>query len=363
MINNQLDFQYIKLLEHLLQMRPDKSLHTKTVFSKDDRTGTGTFSTFGWMMKVGLQDFKLPVLTSKKILLKSVIHELLWFLKGDTNIKYLVENDVNIWTAWPYDEFRTAMDKAKEMGMVTSNWGSIQNIKDFAKAAAEDKNFAKVWGELGPVYGKQMTAWDDYDPRKTKGILEEGGVGTINQIQNCVDLLKNNPDSRRILVDMWNPAQIDNVALPPCHYAFQFYSRKLNERERDNSYKAYCELHKDETINKKNFPKRELSIQFNMRSVDVFLGMPFNLASYGILLHMMAQVTGHTVGNLSMATGDTHLYKNHVDQAKIQIKREGYDLPQLKLNRSVKNIFDFKYEDFSIENYKCDTFIKAPISV
>lgn len=247
---------------------------------REDRTGTGTKSIFGYQMRFNMND-GFPLLTTKKLHLKSIIHELLWFLSGNTNIKYLQDNGVRIWNEWA------------------------------------DEN-----GDLGPVYGHQWRSWSDY-----KG-------GTIDQIQQAVDLIKNNPNSRRILVSAWNPADIDNMTLPPCHCLFQFY-----------------------------VADGKLSLQLYQRSADVFLGVPFNIASYALLLQMMAQVTGLECGDFVHTTGDTHLYLNHLKQVDTQLMRTPRPLPKMKINPDVKDIFSFKYEDFELTDYNPWPHIKADISV
>ena len=247
---------------------------------REDRTGTGTKSIFGYQMRFNMKD-GFPLLTTKKLHLKSIIHELLWFLSGDTNIKYLQDNGVRIWNEWA------------------------------------DEN-----GDLGPVYGHQWRSWSDY-----KG-------GTIDQIQQAVDLIKNNSNSRRILVSAWNPADIDNMALPPCHCLFQFY-----------------------------VADGKLSLQLYQRSADVFLGVPFNIASYALLLQMMAQVTGLECGDFVHTTGDTHLYLNHLKQVDTQLMRTPRPLPKMKINPDVKDIFSFKYEDFELTDYNPWPHIKAEVSV
>lgn len=247
---------------------------------KGDRTGTGTISIFGNQMRFNLED-GFPLLTTKKLHLKSIIHELLWFLNGDTNVKYLQDNGVRIWNEWA------------------------------------DEN-----GELGPVYGHQWRSWPDYNG------------GSIDQIQGIVDQLKNNPDSRRMIVSAWNVAEVDRMALPPCHTMFQFY-----------------------------VADGRLSLQLYQRSADTFLGVPFNIASYALLLQMMAQVSGLKAGDFIHTTGDTHLYLNHLEQAKLQLTREPRPLPKMLINPDVKNIFDFKYEDFQLTDYDPWPHIKAVVSV
>lgn len=262
--------QYLDLLDRILTEG-----HKKT-----DRTGTGTLSVFGNQMRFNLED-GFPLLTTKKLHLKSIIYELLWFLRGDTNVRWLQEHGVRIWNEWA------------------------------------DEN-----GELGPVYGHQWRSWPDYNG------------GTIDQIQNVIDLIKNHPDSRRMMVSAWNPAEVEQMALPPCHCLFQFYV--ADDR---------------------------LSLQLYQRSADTFLGVPFNIASYALLLQMMAQVTGLKPGEFVHTTGDTHLYLNHLEQARLQLTRTPRPLPTMKINPDVKNLFDFKYEDFELEGYTPYDHIKAEVSV
>ena len=262
---------------------------------KGDRTGTGTISIFGTQSRYNLAD-GFPLLTTKKLHLKSIIYELLWFLQGDTNVKYLQEHGVRIWNEWA------------------------------------DEN-----GELGPVYGHQWRSWPDYNG------------GTIDQIQYVIDQLKNNPDSRRMIVSAWNVAEVNEMALPPCHTIFQFYTAPIADSQ---------EL----TANGQK-PKRRLSLQLYQRSADTFLGVPFNIASYALLLQMMAQVCDMVPGDFIHTTGDTHLYLNHIEQAKLQLTREPRPLPTMKINPDVKSIFDFKFEDFELEGYDPHPHIKAEVSV
>lgn len=262
--------QYLDLLDRIL------TEGTK----KEDRTGTGTISVFGNQMRFNLED-GFPLLTTKKLHLKSIIYELLWFLKGDTNVKYLKDHGVSIWDEWA------------------------------------DEN-----GDLGPVYGHQWRSWPD----------ENGG--TIDQISNVVEQIKHNPNSRRLLVSAWNVAEVERMALPPCHTMFQFY-----------------------------VADGRLSLQLYQRSADTFLGVPFNIASYALLLQMMAQVTGLKPGDFVHTTGDTHLYLNHIEQARLQLTRTPRPLPRMVINPDVKNIFDFQYEDFQLEGYDPWPHIKAAVSV
>ncbi len=262
--------QYLNLLNHVLSNGVEKS----------DRTGTGTISVFGYQMRFNLED-GFPVLTTKKLHLRSIIHELLWFLNGDTNIKYLNDHKVRIWDEWA------------------------------------DEN-----GDLGHIYGYQWRSWPAHDGNH------------IDQISRVLDSIKNNPDSRRHLVNAWNVGELDKMALPPCHIMFQFY-----------------------------VANGKLSLQMYQRSADIFLGVPFNIASYALLLQMMAQVTGLQPGEFVHTFGDAHIYLNHIDQVKLQLTREPYALPQMKINPEVKNIFDFKFEDFELVNYRAHPHIKGEISV
>lgn len=262
--------QYLSLLNRILTEGATKT----------DRTGTGTMSVFGNQMRFNLAD-GFPLLTTKKLHLKSIIYELLWFLRGDTNVHYLQEHGVRIWNEWA------------------------------------DEN-----GDLGPVYGHQWRSWPDYNG------------GTIDQIQNVLDLIRNHPDSRRMIVSAWNPAEVEQMALPPCHCLFQFY-----------------------------VADGKLSLQLYQRSADTFLGVPFNIASYALLLQMMAQESGLEPGEFIHTTGDTHLYLNHLDQARLQLTRTPRPLPKMRINPDVKNLFDFHYEDFQLEGYDPWPHISAQVSV
>ena len=262
--------QYLDLLDRILREGA----------RKDDRTGTGTLSVFGHQMRFHLAD-GFPLLTTKKLHLKSIIYELLWFLRGDTNIGYLKEHGVSIWDEW-----------------------------------------ADAQGELGPVYGHQWRSWPDYSG------------GTIDQISQVIDQIKHHPDSRRMIVSAWNVAEVNRMALPPCHTMFQFY-----------------------------VADGRLSLQLYQRSADTFLGVPFNIASYALLLQMMAQVCGLKAGDFIHTTGDTHLYLNHLDQARLQLTRQPRQLPVMHLNPDVKSLFDFTYDDFTLEGYDPWPHIKAEVSV
>lgn len=262
--------QYLELLRHILA----------TGTEKHDRTGTGTISVFGYQMRFNLED-GFPLLTTKKLHVRSIIYELLWFLRGDTNIRYLHENKVTIWDEW-----------------------------------------ADANGDLGPIYGYQWRSWPTREGK------------SIDQISQVIDSIKQNPDSRRHIVSAWNVEEIDKMALPPCHIFFQFY-----------------------------IANNKLSCQLYQRSADVFLGVPFNIASYALLTLMTAQITGYQPGELIHTLGDAHIYKNHIEQAKLQLTREPSPLPTMILNPEIHSIFDFRYEDFQLINYRAHPHIKAEISV
>lgn len=262
--------QYLELCKHVLE----------TGVKKEDRTGTGTISTFGYQMRFDLQE-GFPLLTTKKLHLKSIIHELLWFLNGDTNVQYLQENGVRIWNEWA------------------------------------DEN-----GNLGPVYGHQWRSWTGADG------------STVDQISELIQTIKTNPDSRRMIVSAWNVAEINNMALPPCHCLFQFY-----------------------------VAEGKLSCQLYQRSADVFLGVPFNIASYALLTLMVAQVCDLEPGEFIHTFGDTHIYSNHLEQVELQLKRDPKPLPQMKINPAVKSIFEFKFEDFELVNYEAHPHIKGAVSI
>lgn len=307
--------QYLDLLRHILENGTMKT----------DRTGIGTKSVFGYQMRLNLQE-GFPLLTTKKVYLRGIIHELLWFLKGETNIKYLVDNNVHIWDEWPFQTYLHANNLTAQYPMYSERW--LQKKQEFIEQIKNDLQFAQQWGDLGPVYGKQWLRWEASDG------------STINQIQNVLDLLQKSPDSRRIVVSGWNVTDIQKLisgktsAPPLCHTVFQFY-----------------------------VADGKLSCQLYQRSADVFLGVPFNIASYSLLTLMIAQVVGLQPGEFIHTFGDTHIYLNHLEQVKEQLNRQPKPLPKMKLNPTVKNLFNFKFEDFTLENYDPHPPIKAPIAV
>lgn len=303
--------QYLDLL---------KDIKTNGV-KKSDRTGVGTISVFGRQLRFDLSQ-GFPALTTKKLFMRGIIHELIWFLQGRSNIKYLVDNDVHIWDEWPYKHYLIQQGKAVPDGS-SEEWQA--GIREFTQRIKTDDKFAKQYGELGPVYGYQWRSWPTPNGKH------------IDQISKVLDMIKKDPNSRRMIVSAWNVADIDEMAkvgLPPCHLLFQFY-----------------------------VANGKLSCQMYQRSADTFLGVPFNIASYALLTMMMAQATGLKPGDFVHTFGDTHLYLNHLEQVDLQLSRQPRRLPTMKINPDVKSIFDFKIDDFELEGYDPHPGIKAPIAV
>lgn len=342
-MKNNVDKQYLDLVKHVL----------KNGIKKTDRTGTGTLSVFDYTMRFNMNE-GFPLLTSKKMFTKGIIHELIWFLKGDTNIKYLVDNDVHIWDG---DAFRNFMDKSP------GDPDLIWNKDQFIHKIKTDKEFAKQWGELGPVYGRQWRAWEKREGTNFNSL----SVKYFDQIQILIDDLRNNPDSRRLMVSAWNVSELNNMTLPPCHYGFQCYTQEMNTYDRkkwwcDSLGKniSYAEDFDTTELDNLNIPKRRLSLKWNQRSCDLLLGIPFNIASYGLLLHILAREVNMIPHELIFSGGDVHIYLNHIDGAKEQLTRETYELPKLELtNSSIDNI---KYDDIKIVNYKSSGTIKMELS-
>lgn len=290
--------QYLDMCRYILEHGEDRP----------DRTGTGTRSVFGYQTRYDLRE-GFPLLTTKKMYLRPIAEELLWFIKGDTNIKYLVDRNVKIWNEWPYEDFKKSEDFNGE------------TLEEFVEKIKNDDDFAKKHGNLGPVYGAQ---WRNFNNEGT------------DQLMKLIDSLKNNPFSRRHIISAWNPSQVDEMALPPCHTLMQFYVSS---------------------------DKKYLSCQLYQRSADTFLGVPFNIASYALLTCMLAQVCGYEPKEFIHTIGDAHIYKNHFDVVKTQIEREPLPLPRLVLNKDIDNLFDFKIEDIKLEGYQSHGLLKGKVSV
>ena len=299
--------QYLDLLK----------LVKETGIKKEDRTGTGTISIFGHQMRFNLQD-GFPLMTTKKVNLDSIIHELLWFIRGDTNIRYLVQNGVNIWNDWPFQSWLNEIGQVDKYVMHSKEWKEM--MKTFVETIIRDEDFASQYGDLGPVYGKQ---WRDF----------EG----VDQLEQVIEDIKNSPDSRRLIVSAWNPKDIPVMiksGLPPCHTLFQFY-----------------------------VSNGRLSCQLYQRSADVFLGVPYNISSYALLTLMIAKVTGLEPGEFVHSFGDTHIYLNHLEQVEEQLSRDPHSLPQLKIKNNRSSLFEFKINDFELTEYDPHPFISAPIAI
>jgi thymidylate synthase len=333
---------------------------------KEDRTGTGTKSIFGYTIRHKMSD-GFPLLTTKKMAWKTMVTELLWFLRGDTNIKYLVDNNCHIWDGDAYKNYSKQIIANNLHLLPASDLPSTQ--EEFINKIKTDDEFASNWGELGPIYGKQWRSWENYNGLH----LDE----PIDQIQNLINDLKTNPDSRRLMVNAWNVGELDQMVLPPCHYGFQVYTRELTWEEQTqwvmkNTNVEWENVYIVEEVAKPTTPKRAISLMWNQRSVDTFLGLPFNIASYGLLLEIIAKevnmVPDQLIGNL----GDVHLYNNHIEQAKEQIEREAFDLPTLKhlkadsfyksLSEDQSLYSHLDNTDFELINYQSHPAIKAPLS-
>jgi len=354
---NNLDTQYQELLRDIIDHGTEKS----------DRTGTGTISLFGRQIRHDMTE-GFPLLTTKKMAWKSVIVELLWFLRGDTNIRYLVENGCNIWNGDAYKRYERVW-----------NWDLDEPLpmEQFIERIKTDDEFSKVWGELGPIYGRQWRKWfhGNWWYNGSRPMVEETH---IDQMENLIKDLKTNPDSRRLMVSAWNVGELDNMVLPPCHYGFQIYTRKLTGEER---WKLLSDKVGIELFNKwvddivpfggglsweletYKIPDRAISLMWNQRSVDTFLGLPFNIASYGLLLEIIAKEVNMMPDQLIGNLGDTHLYKNHIEQAKEQLARDSFKLPRLMLpNIEDQGIFDYHPTGIEIWDYQSHPSIKAPLS-
>ena len=376
---NNLDARYQALLEDILHWGVEKK----------DRTGTGTISVFGRQIRHKMSE-GFPLLTTKKMHWNSIVTELLWFLRGETNIKFLLDYDCHIWDGDAYKRYMNVYDiESRESTYALEELHMLSDLtkEQFTNRIKSDDQFAKKWGELGPIYGNQWRKWGE---RKHDSISNEYFIG-IDQIQNLINDLKTNPDSRRLMVNAWNVGELDQMVLPPCHYGFQLYTRELSIGERlDLASKTYdvfdpfdfgipAVVNHNEIDKLYPVPKRAISLMWNQRSVDTFLGLPFNIASYGLLLEIIARevnmVPDELIGNL----GDVHLYSNHIEQSKEQIERTPYELPSVKIternwymHEKVKEhlgkktfnekILSYRPDCFELINYQSHPKIKAPLS-
>jgi thymidylate synthase len=338
---NTLDKKYQQLLSDIIAFGVEKK----------DRTGTGTISEFGHQIRHKMSE-GFPILTTKKMAWKQIVSELLWFLTGQNNIQYLLKHNNHIWDGDAYKNYITKTEIMTGHGF----HGTLLSQEEFISKIKTDNDFAKTWGDLGPIYGKQWRQWNSSN-------------GKIDQIHDLITNLKDNPDSRRLMVSAWNVGELDQMVLPPCHYGFQIYTKELTFEQRkkywtDSLSKSihYAEDFDESKLDELNVPKRTISLMWNQRSVDTFLGLPFNIASYGLLLHIIANevnmVPDELIGNL----GDTHLYSNHIQQAKEQINRTSFDLPKLKTNVKIDGICCATPDDFVLEGYQSQPTIKAPLS-
>jgi len=343
---NNVDAQYQELLQAILDYG----------VVKNDRTGTGTKSMFGYTFRHKMS-WGFPLLTTKKMAWKTMVTELLWFLRGDTNIKFLVDNNCHIWDGDAFKNFMTKSEGDPDM---------IWNQDQFIHLIKTNDEFAKEWGELGPIYGKQWRSWRGLDGYDWGTKVSETH---IDQIANLINDLKTNPDSRRLMVSAWNVGELDQMVLPPCHYGFQVYTRELSISERVNLFmqgkkvERFLEKITAKDLDNENIPKRAISLMWNQRSVDTFLGLPFNIASYGLLLEIIAKMVNMVPDELIGNLGDTHLYLNHIEQAKEQIERTSFELPTLRIaSGPLDDIAHHEIMDFDILNYQSHPTIKAPLS-
>jgi len=376
---NSLDRKYKDLLVDIINNGVEK----------EDRTGTGTISVFGRQIRHNMSE-GYPLLTTKKMAFKTMVIELIWFLRGDTNIKYLVDNGCNIWNGDCFANYMKEWSKCvpgdgkfKEGEFNSSQPYEASNFtkEKFINKIKTDDEFAKKWGELGPIYGAQWRSWFSLGEELYEGdTLQSMSQDSIDQIKVLIDNLKNNPDSRRLMVNAWNVAELDQMVLPPCHYGFQLYTRKLTYKERYNLwFKNNYETGMEHDFNQKpDFdneyyeptPERALSLMWNQRSVDTFLGLPFNIASYGLLLIILSKMTNMVPEELIGNLGDVHLYKNHIEQAKEQIKRAGHHLPRIIFNKKDdfweqdinQIVSNLSFADVKLKGYISEPPIKAPLS-
>ncbi len=351
---NNVDKQYFELINHILENGVTKS----------DRTGTGTISVFDYTMKFDMSE-GFPLLTSKKMFTKGIKTELIWFLNGETNIKYLVDNGCNIWNG---DAYKMYMKSKYHKGPITNmsklydKYGEV-DIKQFAELIKTDEEFSSIAGELGPVYGAQWRRWSNPIVCEPEGWYDE----PIDQITELINELRTNPDSRRLIVTAWNICDLPRMTLPPCHFVFQCYTQEMTFHERVkywcnslNKNISYAEDLTDRKLDSLNVPKRKLSLKWTQRSCDVPLGIPYNIASYGFLLHLLAKEVNMVPDQLIFSGGDCHIYLNQVDGIKEQIMNKTFKLPTVKLNN--KSIFNLEIEDMEILDYESDRTIKLPLS-
>ena len=371
---NKIDKQYQDLLQSILDYGVEKK----------DRTGTGTKSIFGYTIRHNMKD-GFPLLTTKKMAWKTMVTELLWFLRGNTNIKYLVDNNCHIWDGDAYKNYCKKVIRDKDIIQYLKSYSRDENDvptielysqEEFINKIKTDDEFAKKWGELGPIYGEQWRSWrvgkgiETSIPHPYGGNVYESFSMYIDQIANLISDLKTNPDSRRLMVSSWNVGELDQMVLPPCHYGFQVYTRELSMSEKELWYKNNNTNPNEPWY--PNFPTRAISLMWNQRSVDTFLGLPFNIASYGLLLEIIAKMVNMVPDELIGNLGDTHLYSNHIEQAKEQIGREPYPLPTLKINSGNENWHLLTIDEiinsldsditFKTENYQSHPTIKAKLS-
>ena len=349
-MSNKLDQDYINLLLDI----------SKNGAIKEDRTGTGTKSVFGRQIRHNMAD-GFPLLTTKKMAWKTMVTELLWFLKGDTNIKYLVDNGCNIWNGDAYKRYERVWNYDLDEPM---------SMEDFVERIKTDEDFARVWGELGPIYGNQWREWGSkWETNHILGTTTRRKPG-IDQIQNLIEELKSNPDSRRLMVSAWNVEELPNMVLPPCHYGFQLNTQVIPINERREMWahsvghnKTYAANLDDEDLDARGFPSRRISLMWNQRSVDTFLGLPFNIASYGLLLTLIGKAVNMIPDELIGNLGDTHLYLNHLTQARQQTSRNAMELPTVEINMPESGrLEDVTHDNIKLVNYESHDQIKAPLS-
>ena len=367
-MKNNVDKQYLKFLKYIL----DNGV------VKRDRTGTGTISIFDYTMKFDMSE-GFPLLTSKKMFSKGIFHELIWFLRGDTNIKYLVDNDVHIWDGDCFSNYLKKRDKfsnkdnVKEDVVINGMNGSSNRSytqEEFVNKIKTDDEFAKKWGELGPIYGAQWRSW-----KGSNGMIgeeDEDGIKMINwnkidQIQNLINDLKTNPDSRRLMVNAWAVHDLPNMVLPPCHYGFQCYTTEIDLEQRKklfcdslDKHISYAEDLSSDRLDELNAPKRKLSLKWTQRSCDVPLGIPYNIASYGLLLHLLCREVNMVPDQLIFSGGDCHIYLNQVSGVEDQLNNETFKLPKLELSNS--SIDELKYDDIKVVEYNSSKTVKFPLS-